>query len=403
MGTDTPAADTTFDPTANTVAEAFDAYRAAHSSGCPIAHSDRHGGFWLVVGEQEARTVLADPDRFRSGDGVLFPDPQLPRIVPIEFDEPEHRALRAIFTDALTPPKVRATGERIKRRIDTLIDRFIADGHTDFKAEFAGPLTLQTIADHIGVPHDRIDEMETVSRRLLEFVDNPSAENANAVIEFSSFAMELIEDRRTSPRDDVLTLLATAEVDGHLLEAEQLFAYCGGFFIAGHDTTRSSLCRLLYLIGRDEALKQTLIEDPDMVGRAVEESLRLRPPFHFFRRTVATETELSGAHLMAGDAVLVSFAGANRDPAAFSAPDDFRLDRPETRHLAFGAGIHFCSGANLARTQIRLAVTRILQRLPDFRPTTIDSDDATQLKAVDSMDALPVEFSAGVPGDYEPW
>lgn len=403
MESDIVIADTSFDPVASTVAEAFDAYRAAHAAGCPVAHSDQHGGFWLVVGDQEARTVLADPGRFRSGDGVLFPDPKLPKIIPIEFDEPEHRALRAIFTAAFTPPKIRATGERIKRRIDALIDRFIDNGHADLKSEFAGPLTLQTIAEHIGVPDDRVEEMETLSSKLLEFVNSPNAENANIVAEFTAFAMELIEDRRRSPQDDVLTLLATTEVDGRLLEDEQLFAYSSAFFVAGHDTTRSSLCRLLYLIGRDEALKQELMEHPELAGRTLEESLRLRPPFHFFRRTVAADTELCGARLKAGDAVLVSFAGANRDPAAFTAPDDFQLDRPETRHLTFGAGIHFCSGANLARTQIRLAVTRTLQRLPDFRPTIVDIDDATPLKVVDSMDALPVEFSAGVPGDYAPW
>ncbi|WP_428338994.1 cytochrome P450 [Mycobacterium sp.] len=158
---------------------------------------------------------------------------------------------------------------------------------------------------------------------------------------------------------------------------------------------------MLYRIGQDEVLKRRLVDDPGLIARAktaaqsavtaFEESLRLRPPFHFFRRTVAVETELAGQRLTTGDAVLVSFAAANRDPARFADPEQFNPDRAEWKHLTFGHGIHLCAGATLARTQLRLASTRILERLPDYRPTIVDTD-IERLGLVDSMQSLPVEF-----------
>jgi cytochrome P450/AcrR family transcriptional regulator len=364
----TPVTD--FDPVTNTVAGAFEAYAKGHRSGCPISHSDAHGGFWLVTGYQAARTVLADHERFCSGGGVLFPDPGAPKNAPLEFDPTEHRALRAIFTGALTTPKVRATGVRIQHRVEALIDGFADRGSADLNADFAAPLTTQTIAEHIGIPDELLPRMQRVSDNIVRSLEQPETGTTQAAIaEFSAFALELIQDRRENPRDDPLTVLARSEVDGRPLDAQQAVGHFTGFLIAGHDTTRASLCRLLDVLGRDQQLRAQLLEDPSAVDRAVEESLRLRPPFHFFRRTVAAPTDIEGVRLEAGEQVLVSFAAANRDPAGFDDPDTFRIDRSNRPHLTFGHGIHLCAGAALARTQLRFAVSGILCRIPDYQPS----------------------------------
>jgi cytochrome P450 len=389
-----PAA-TAFDPTGSTIAGAFDAYADAHRGGCPIVHSDAHGGFWMVVGYDAARTVLTDHERFRSGDGVLFPDPGAPKNVPLELDPPEHRAVRTIFSDALSTPKVRATGVRIQRRIDALIDGFVERGSAELNAEYAGPLTLQTIAEHIGVPHALHPEMQRAAHNLMQSLEQPDERTPEAIAEFSAFALQLIHDRRADPRDDPLTVLANAEVEGRALDPMQAVGYFTGFLIAGHDTTRASLCRLLHVISRDDDLRARLIADPESIERAVEESLRLRPPFHFFRRTVAEPAEIDGVELNAGDPVLVSFAAANRDPGSFPDPDTFRLDRTERRHLTFGHGIHLCAGAALARTQLRLAVAAILRRIPDYRSTLVEDDTELPLRIIDSITELPVVFTPG--------
>jgi cytochrome P450 len=135
-----------------------------------------------------------------------------------------------------------------------------------------------------------------------------------------------------------------------------------------------------------------LIEGPDVIGRVVEESLRLRPPFHFFRRTVAETTELNGVTLAKGDAVLVSFAAANRDPKVYECPARFDPDRSQLRHMTFGHGIHLCAGLTLARTQLRLAMTRVLERIPDYRPVEHEAL-CMKLGVVDSMSDLPVSFT----------
>jgi cytochrome P450 len=387
---------TAFDPTESTVAGAFEAYAQGHRSGCPIGHSDAHGGFWLVTGYQAARTVLADHERFRSGDGVLFPDPGAPKNAPLEFDPPEHRALRAIFSGALSTPKVRATGQKIERRIEALIGGFAERGSADLTAEFAAPLTTQTIAEHVGIADDLLPRMQQVSDDMMRSLERPETGTAQAAIaEFCAFAQELIQDRRENPRDDPLTVLALSEVDGRPLDSQQAVGHFTGFLIAGHDTTRASLCRLLDVLGRDRRLRARLLEDPSAVDRAVEESLRLRPPFHFFRRTVAEPTEIGGVRLDAGEKVLVSFAAANRDPSGFDDPDAFRLDRPNRPHLTFGHGIHLCAGAALARTQLRLAVTGILRRIPDYRCVADVDETVLKLRIIDAMSSLPVAFTPG--------
>jgi cytochrome P450 len=383
---------TAFDPGAITVADAFAEYDKLHSAGCPIARSERHGGFWLVVGAEAARAVLSDYERFRSGGGVMFPDPGLPKNPPIEYDPPEHRTLRKVFSDALSTTKVRAAEEQIRGRIDRLIDNFGRRSHADLKSEFAGPLTVHTIADQVGVPEDRLQDMERVAHELLQALENGEGPGSKAFGEFGSFAMELIAMRRNNPCDDTLTVIATAESDGELLSPEQAISYFTGFLIAGHDTTRASLCRLLYEVGTDDALRARLIEGPDVIGRVVEESLRLRPPFHFFRRTVAETTELNGVTLAKGDAVLVSFAAANRDPKVYECPARFDPDRSQLRHMTFGHGIHLCAGLTLARTQLRLAMTRVLERIPDYRPVEHEAL-CMKLGVVDSMSDLPVSFT----------
>ncbi len=384
---------TAFDPTANTVAQAFGAYADAHALGCPIVHSPGHGGFWVVTGYRAAREVLADHEHFRSGDGVLFPDPGAPKNAPLEMDPPEHRAIRAIFTTALAAPKVRATGERIRHRIEALIDAFAERGSAELNAEFAGPLTLQTIAEHVGVPEELHPEMARVAHDLMQSLERPSPETPAAIAEFGRFALGLIRDRQENPRDDPLTVLARAEVDGRPLDDMQAVGYFTGFLIAGHDTTRASLCRLLQVIALDDELRARLVADPAAIDVAVEESLRLRPPFHFFRRTVTGRTSLDGVALDAGAQVLVSFAAANRDPGRFPDPDAFRMDRPDRRHLTFGHGIHVCAGAGLARTQLRLAVAAILRRIPDYRSTLVEDDTRLPLRIIDTITELPVTFT----------
>jgi cytochrome P450 len=257
---------TQFNPTTITVNEAFEAYTQAHASGCPLVHSGAHGGFWLVVGFDEARSVLADHERFRSGPGVLFPDPGLPKNVPLEFDPPEHRALRAIFTDALTTPKVRATAIHIREHVDALIDTFAPRGTAELCAEYAGPLTLQTIATHVGIALPQLPEMQRVSEALLRSLETPDTRDEAAIADFSAFALELIQSRRAHPRDDPLTVLANAEVDGRTLNPDEAVGYFTGFLIAGHDTTRTSLCRLLDRVGRDDRLRTRLREHPEQTA-----------------------------------------------------------------------------------------------------------------------------------------
>jgi cytochrome P450 len=361
---------------------------------CPV-QLEPHHGVMMVTGYDEALKVYTDVDTFSSCNSVTGPFPGFP--VPLEgddvsdlieqhrdelpfsdqittFDPPKHKAHRGMLMRLLTPKRLRENEEFMWRHADRQIDEFVANGKCEFIRDFAAPFTLYVIADLLGVP---VSDHESF-RRELQGGHRPdqglgstgSATLGHSPLEFLYDRFSTyVEDRRSDPRDDVLTGLATATFpDGSTPEVIDVVRVAANLFSAGQETTVRLLAAALQLIGEREDLQQMLREDRDRIPNFVEECLRLESPVKGDFRLSRRATTVGGVDIPAGTTLMVLNGAAGRDPRHFECPGEFRVDRANAReHLAFGRGPHSCPGGSLARTEARISIERILGRMEDIR------------------------------------
>jgi cytochrome P450 len=347
-----------------TVEEAYDAYDDLRPR-CPIAHSERNGGYYMLLRHADVRAAALDWKTFSSARGVTLPlDPTRPPLPAIEMDGAEHMEWRKRYTDAITPATLAAIEPKVERIANHLIDQFAAQGRCDLVHSFAEPLPVLTICEAIGLDRDP-DEVRQLAIMLTVNNTDPDA-HAQAMGELGKFILGEIHARRETPRDDYLTTISRMESDGRLLNDYELTAYMIGFLVAGHETTAAALSGLLYHSLLDPGAATRLLADEERLSRAVEEAVRLTSPFHGFSRTTTQDAMIDGKAIPADQVVRLCWASANRDPSVFPDPDRFDVDRERNPHLGFGAGRHVCAGAPLARAEMRIAMRTLLKRLPDI-------------------------------------
>jgi cytochrome P450 len=199
------------------------------------------------------------------------------------------------------------------------------------------------------------------------------------------------------PRDDYLTRLAGMQVEGRKLDADDFVVLLAAFLGAGHHSTTSAMASLVHEIFSRPSVRDELIADPAKITVAVEEVLRLRPPFFGFYRRATRPVTVAETSIPAGHDVYVGWAAANRDPKMFEAPDDLKLDRPSNRHMTFGFGIHTCPGASLARMELRVVLEELLRRTPDLRPASGPPEYQFGGGDYSFIPSLPVTFTPGSP------
>ena len=356
---------------------------------CPVAH-EPHQGVYMVTGYDEAVSVYRDHARFSSCNTVSGPFVKFS--VPVEgddishvidahrdelpfsdqlpsFDPPKHTEHRGLLLRLITPKRLKENEDFMWRLCDRQLDEILAAGNCEFIADFAQPFTLLVIADLLGVPesdHDLLREKlihvsagigskEAMAHKPLEFL-------------YEQFAA-YIEDRRRSPRADVMSNIATATFpDGSLPEVHDVALIAANLFTAGQETTARMLGFALQALSDRPDVQQLLRDDRSLVPAFIEEVLRLESPLKTQFRMARRRTDIDGIDVAAGDTVALFPGAANRDPHMFECPDELRLDRTNGRqHLAFGHGIHTCAGAPLARAEGRVAIERILDRMDDIR------------------------------------
>jgi cytochrome P450 len=357
-----------------------------------------HGPVWrephhdvvMVTGYDEAIAVLNDTATFSNCNTVSGPFARFP--VPLEgddisdviaqyrhtlpfsdqlpsFDPPEHTAHRALLMRLITPKRLRENEEFMWRLADRQLDEFLDRGRCEFVHDYAGPFTLLVIADLLGVPEDDhatfrkelqgdahgTDTDGTVAHKPLEFLYD----------RFTAY----IEDRRTTPRADVMTELASATFpDGSLPAVHDVMLIAANLFAAGQETTARMLGTALRRIGESPELQQTLRTEPQRIPAFVEEIVRIESPIQGNFRLARRATTVGGVPIAAGTTLMVLEGAANHDPRQFECPADMRLDRANGRqHVGFGFGIHACAGAPLARAEGRVSLERILERTTDIR------------------------------------
>ncbi len=332
-------------------------------------------GFWAVTRYEDIRTVHRTPQVFSSEIGGtsledLEPEHIEARKSMIDMDPPRHDQLRAIVNRRFTPRAVTVWEDQVRTVAREVIDAALPKREFDFVAEIASEIPMQVFAEILGVPQSRRREIIEIGDRLLGNADpeyqGEAGDEAHRHLPFSSpaaldmfaFGRELADARRREPRDDVMTQLVEAGLTQQ--EMDVYFVLLG---TAGNETTRHTISHgLLALLEHRDELER-LRSDPSLGKTAAEEMLRWATPVHHFRRTAASDTELAGTTIRAGDKVTTWFVSGNRDEAVFADPDAFDVGRTPNPHMTFGpGGIHHCLGAHLARMEIRITFEELLAR-----------------------------------------
>jgi cytochrome P450 len=287
-------------------------------------------------------------------------------------DPPEHTRLRRLVARAFSPKRISASETRISELVDELLDQFIAEGHDEFVRHFAFPLPATVIAELIGAPAEDRDRFGAWSSDLAMIAfgaggDERSDRHVRALRgleEMLAYFGERIEDARSHPGEDMISGLLEGDGEGNVLDQEEMEAMCALMLFAGHETTTNLLSSAVLHLARTPDQLELLRSDPGLVGGAVEEILRYDGPIKVLQRWNVEEHTTRGETIRAGDRVFIVLAGANRDPERFPDPDTIDITRSPNRHVAFGRGVHSCIGAQLSRIEGRVALGKVVTRLP---------------------------------------
>jgi cytochrome P450 len=362
-------------------------------------------GFWVLTRYEDVVAILRDGRAAKEAIQEVVaaklgvqPSPRS-ALSMLDRDPPDHTRLRGLVNKAFTPRVVERLRPHIQEIVDGLLDRVEGKGGMDLMEEFAYPLPVIVICEMLGVPiadHERFKGWGLDVARGLDSVllppDSPVRERALAARSgLAAYFRELIAERRTSPRDDLISALIAAEEAGDTLGEDELLSTCILLLIAGHETTVNLIGNgTLALLRHPDQLRR-LRETPALVTTAVEELLRFDGPVQRTARVPNADITIGGRTIKEGELVMPFIAAADRDPAQFPDPDRLDLGRTENRHIAFGWGIHFCLGAPLARVEGQIAINTLVQRLPKLALATAAPEYRLSL-TLRGLARLPVSF-----------
>jgi cytochrome P450 len=355
-------------------------------------------GCYAVTGYEEAVAVYKDTDAFSNAVALGGPFPPLPftpegddiseqleahrHLLPmfehmVTMDPPDHTKARSVLNRLLTPRRLKENEDFMWKLADLQLDEFLDNGRCEFLAEYAKPFSLLVIADLLGVPEEdhqqfrRVLGAERPGARVGSLEHEVVAENPLQFLDDKFIAY--LEDRRATPRDDVLTSLASALYpDGSVPPVIEVVRSATFLFAAGQETTTKLLSAAMRVLAENPEVQQQLRDDRSLIPTFIEESLRLESPVKCDFRLARKTTEVGGVVIKAGTPVMVLPGAVNRDPSRFENPHELRLDRKNVReHMAFGRGVHSCPGGPLARVEGRVSIERLLDRMGDI---TVDAD-----------------------------
>jgi hypothetical protein len=336
---------------------------------CPIAHTERFGGSWLPTTYADVTAIARDVEHFSSREVSVVPSggdvDLLPAgLPPIQADPPVHTWTRRLLLPWFSNSRVAQYEISTRELCGRLVDGFASTGRADAAADYAQQIPVRVIAQVLGVPEEMSDTFTGWVRDVLEFA-HITERRERARNEIVAYFLGEIERRRHGTGDDLITSLLHTEHDGAPVPDAHVLGTVALTLVAGVDTTWSGIGSAMWHLATHPDDRRRLVAEPELVPTAIEEFLRAYSPVTM-ARIVASDVEYGGCPMREGDRVLLSFAAANRDPAAFERADDVVIDRQLNRHVAFGAGIHRCAGSNLARMEMRVAVEEWLARIPEF-------------------------------------
>ncbi|WP_333733540.1 cytochrome P450 [Streptomyces sp. IBSBF 3010] len=374
-----------FDPwSAAFVADPYPAYAELRATG--RAHYFEATDQWLVPHYADVSALLRDRrlgrtylHRFTHEEFGRTPPP--PEHEPFEtlngqglldLEPPDHTRIRRLVSKAFTPRTVEQLVPTVQRLAAGLVDDFVEQGGGDLLAAVAEPLPVAVIAEMLGIPESDRAPLRPWSAAICGMFElNPSEETARAAVraslEFSAYLRELIAERRANPGPDLISALVAAHDEGERLTEQEMVSTCVLLLNAGHEATVNTTVNGWWTLLRHPEQLAALRADHGLLPTALEELMRYDTPLQMFERWVLDDIEIDGTVIPRGSEVALLFGSANRDPSRFAAPDTLDLARRENPHITFGAGIHFCLGAPLARVELAASFGELLRKAPGLR------------------------------------
>jgi cytochrome P450 len=373
-------------------------------------------GFWVVTRYDDVLAVVRDPKTFSSEIGGAATIENLPDDVLearrnfLEFDPPKHGRYRRLISTSFTPGAVARYEEWLRGLISDLLDRLPHGETFDLVEELAAPIPIRVLARLLGLPEEQLPRLIELGDRLLvdtdpEIVGDAAYHGERPEDRYKPFGSPWADElcalgrdhyaeRRAQPRDDVLTRIATAELDGCPLSARDLDNTFALLIVAGNETTRQALALGTLALAENPHEFARLRKHRELVPSAVEEMLRYSSPVWFFRRTATVDTQLRGVDIAAGDRVTVWFAAANRDPEHYPDPHRFDVSRNPSDALTFGrGGPHHCLGVHLARLELRVYLEELAQRVSSVE--LAGEPRRQRSNFTNGLRRLPVRFRRG--------
>ncbi|HEX5615108.1 MAG TPA: cytochrome P450 [Acidimicrobiia bacterium] len=363
-------------------------------------------GYWSLTAYDEVTTANRDAATFSSElGGTMIATPEQAqleqiRMIMLNMDPPKHTRYRLLVSHGFTPRMIRQLQDHIVENARDIVDRVIERGSCDFVTDLAAELPLQVIAEMMGVPQEDRHKLFEWSNTMIGSADPEYATSPDdamqAQLELFTYAQALAEDRRAHPRDDIISALTQAELEGDRLSDLELNLFFLLLAVAGNETTRNLTAHGMLALFDNPDERRRLQADMSLLPSAIEEMLRVGVPVMYFRRTATRDTVLGDREIAAGDKVALWYISANRDDTVFDDPDTFRIDRDPNPHVTFGGrGPHFCLGANLARVELRAIFQEILTRMPDME--LAGEPQRLRSNFINGMKHIPVSFSPGRP------
>jgi cytochrome P450 len=349
---------------------------------------------FMVYGYDEIAQVLRDNATYSSSIIINFFGDALGRYVMLGMDEPEHRRYRALVSPAFSQKALASRQHDLVARVaGDLIDRFAGRGRAELVREFTFPYPTQIIAGLLGLPREDFPQFQRWSISLLSItVNRERAVAASAALR--DYFAPILAARREEPRDDLISTLARAEIDGERLSDEEIFSFLRLLLPAGVETTYRSTGNLLFGLLSNPDQLEAVRSDRSLIPQAIEEAVRWEAPLLVITRVATRDSELAGMAIPAGSTVMPLLGAANRDEKRYPDPDRFDIFRAAKPHISWGHGVHLCLGMHLARMEMRVALDLLLDRLPGLRLDPEAKDPHIRGQVFRSPTSLPVVFGA---------
>ncbi|MFO1456414.1 MAG: cytochrome P450 [Steroidobacteraceae bacterium] len=361
----------------------FEKYDRLRAVGPVVRHpgSATQPPFWLATEYATIQKVSKDAENFTTSRGFRIHtdrrasmDPKIAQVLSrfmLAMDEPEHSAYRGVVSASFMPGALRGIEDRIRATIEAMVERITPGSEVEFVTEVGAIVPIKTVCAIMGVPPE--DEP-----KVLEFTNAvfgtddpafaPTLEVANRnYLNIFDYGRWLFEQRRREPKEDVVTLLVNARINGEPLDETDLLSYFSNMISAGNETTRSSLSGAIWALDLYRDARESLLADPSRLAAAVDEILRWFTPVYHMARTARRDVEVGGVTLREGERLALLYGAGNHDPAVFADPHRLDISRGNaSRNITFGYGVHHCLGWRLGTMQLRLILEALLRKFPRY-------------------------------------